>query len=174
MSSQYHRIFHRLGHNCGRWSWRELTCVTFTYQCSGKFLVYGQWLGKWSYLCQRIYHCLREMKRSTSGFQRLVLDWGNGAMKHKHQRKSDSQTSSASESSGLVHTPRKMSQVGYAIKFSYILWVLLLLLLIRLNRDPCGNFHYHMGQPCGNFHYHMGQLQKGASEGLFMSGLLRD
>ena len=37
------------------------------------------------------------------------------------------------------------------------------LLLIRLNRDPCGNFHYHMGQ-----------LQKGASEGLFMSGLLRD
>ena len=48
------------------------------------------------------------------------------------------------------------------------------LLLIRLNRDPCGNFHYHIGSACGNFHYHMGQLQKGAWEGLFMSGLLRD
>ena len=23
MSSQYHRIIHRLGHNCGRWSWRR-------------------------------------------------------------------------------------------------------------------------------------------------------
>ena len=50
---------------------------------------------------ERIYHCLREMKRSTSGFQRLVLDWGTGALKNKHMKNDVARTSST----------RKMSQI---------------------------------------------------------------
>ena len=33
---------------------------------------------------EQIYNRLREMKRSTSGFQRMLLDWSNRAMKRKH------------------------------------------------------------------------------------------
>lgn len=35
---------------------------------------------------EKMYHRLREIKRSTSGLQRLVLNWSNDAMKSKHLR----------------------------------------------------------------------------------------
>lgn len=33
---------------------------------------------------ERIYHRFRDMKRHTSGMQRLILDWSNSALKDKH------------------------------------------------------------------------------------------